>query len=255
MDLHAITELSQAVAAAVAFTRLVFLKFATRFPALLAYLAFLAVINLGFGLVPHRSAVYFWAYLILEPVKCILSIIAVQELFSLEFRNYPGIRSASLWVMYGAIAASLMISAVLTEIFWKGTSQGRAHSHLFYFEIGTRSVVFSLAVVIIANLWLVSKYPLHLGRNTLVSSAFFSFIFLSDACRLLFDSLMPLLNNPYIDSAEAVFTFACLVCWALMAIPETAGVPAQVRYSTPQEDHLLAQLNLLNQMMTRSVRR
>ncbi len=255
MDLHASTELIQAAAAAVAAGRLFYLNLADKFRALFAYLVFVAGINLVSGLVSDTSVAYFWGYIALEAVKCVLGVLAVRELFALSFGNYPGIRTLGRWVIYGGVGLSLAASLLVTGFFWQGAASGRAHSHLFYIEVSIRAVVFSLAVVIISNLLLLSKYPLHLSRNTLVSSVFFSAVFLSEACRLLIDSLAPQLFDRYIDASEAAFICVCLVGWALMLSPATESAPAQVRYSSSHEDHLLDQLNALNQLMTRSVRR
>ena len=112
-----------------------------------------------------------------------------------------------------------------------------------------------MAFVIVTILVFLSKYPLHLGRNTLVSSVFFSVMFLSEACRLLIDSLNPDMHIFYVDWAENIFVAVCLVSWAAMLRPETERVPARVTFSTPQEDHLLQQLNSLNQLMARAARR
>jgi len=184
-----------------------------------------------------------------------LSVLAVRELFALTFQSYPGVRSLTRWVMYGVMGLSLAVSLAITGMFWNGAATGRAHSHLFYVEVFVRSVVFGLAAVIIGNLLLLSKYPLHLSRNTLVCSAFFSAMFISQACGLLLDSLAPQLYDRYIDSVGEAFVIACLAGWAVMLKPEQAHVPSQIRFATPQEDHLLHQLESLNQLMTRSARR
>jgi hypothetical protein len=255
MDAHVVTNFVQACAAAVASARLINLKLGKQFPVLLTFLVFLAGINLGLGLMNDGSVLYFWSYLAVEPLKCVLSIAAVSELFSLTFEHYPGIRSVSRWVMCIGIALSLAISLLITDFFWEGALAGRSHSHVFYFETAVRAVVFTLAAVILANLFVLSKYPLHLSRNNLVCSAFFSAMFLGEACCLLFDSLAPQLYNRYIDTAQGFFICACLAGWTWMLRAEAAPQASSVHYSTLQEDHLLDQLTLLNQMMTRSVRR
>jgi len=255
MDPNAVTDLIQATAAVAAVTRLVRLELVKRFPALLAYLVFLAATNFGFGLMNQASVPYFWSYIAINPVKAVVSIIAVRELLALTFNDYPGIRTVGRWVMYAGVGLSLGVSLLLTGFFWSGTARGRAHSHLYYFEVSQRSIVFSLAVVIVAILLFLSRYPLRLSRNTLVSSAFFSSVFLSEACRLLVDSLAPELNVPFVDLSEAAFTAICLLGWAAMLNTETGRAPERITFSTPQEDHLLQQLNALNQMMTRAARR
>ena len=255
MDLHDAPDLIQAAAAGAAATRLIYLKLAKQFPALLAYLVFQAGINLGFGLLNDTSPPYFWSYIALEPLGCVLSVIAVRELFALTFDDYPGIRTVGRWVMYAGVAIALTASLLLTGFFWSGAALGRAHSRLFYLEVSQRSIVFTLAFVIVAILVFLSKYPLHLSRNTVVSSVFFGALFLSEASQLLADSLAPRLNIQYADWSAGVFMSLCMACWAVLLKPETRRVPAQVRFSSPHEDHLLQQLNSLNQLMTRAARR
>lgn len=255
MDPTAATNLVQALAAGGVAARLVFLNLEKRLPALLAYVGFLAVINLGFGLLNPVSAIYFWSYIAVEPLKCVFSVLAVRELFSLTFHDYPGIRSFGRWVMYVGVALALGASLALTGFFWSGGAAGRAHSHLFYLHIAQRSVVFTLAVAIVTILWFLSKYPLHLGRSTLASSVFFSLLFLSEAMRLLVDSLAPRLYDLQADWAQSIFTSVCLGTWAVLLSPETQREPAQIRFSPSREEHLLQQLTALNQLMTRTARR
>jgi hypothetical protein len=255
MDPHATTELITATAAAAAVARLFYLNLVKRLPALFAYLAFVGLIDLGFGLLDTRSAIYFWAYLVLEPVKCVLGIVAVRELLILTFHNYPGIRSLGRWIMYGGIGIALTFSLLLTGFFWGGSAQGRAHSHRFYLDVSQRSVIFTLALVILAILLFLSRYPLQLSRNILVSGTFFSILFLSEASQLLLDSLAPKLYNLYVDWAQSIFVSICLVAWATLLVPEVERARTRVRFTTSQEDQLLEQLHSLNHIMTRAARR
>lgn len=254
MDTLATTELVTAAAAAAVLGRLIHLNLARRFPAFWAYLVLVGIIYLSFGLLNPASDSYFWSYVILEPLKWILSIFAIRELFALTFHRYPGIRTIGRWTMYAGVALALAISLLAARLFWGGGARGRS-ADLFYFEVSQRSVVFTLAFVIATILLFLSKYPLHLGRNTLVSSVFFSVLFLSEASQLLIDSLSPHLYSPYADWAEVIFIIVCLLGWAALLRPELAGAPERITFSTPKEDYLLQQLDALNQVMTRAARR
>jgi hypothetical protein len=254
MDTIALTELILALAATAAVMRLVYLGLTGEFPALLAFLVFLAVKSLAYGLLDQASTGYFWSYVILEPLECALSIIAVRELFALTFRNYPGIRVGGRWIMYVGIVLAIAVSLMVTGFFWNVGASGRAHSGLFYYEVSERSIVLALALVIVAILLFLSKYPLYLGRNTRISSVFFSVLFLCEACRLLIDSLAPQLNNHFVDWAANTFVAASLAGWAAM-LTARQGAPEPVRVTRPQDAHLLQQLNSLNQFMTRAARR
>lgn len=254
MDPRAALELLQTVAAAATVARLIYLNLAKQFPALVAYLVFLAAIDLGLGLLDPRTVFYFGTYVVLESLKWIFSIVAIRELFALTFHRYPGIRSVGRWAMYCGVALALGISLVVTRFFWSGGVRGRS-APLFYFEVSQRSVVFTLALVIVTILLSLSKYPLHLSGNTLVSCIFFSVLFLSEALRLVVDSIAPRLFSPHTDWTQAGFVAICLLGWAAMLKRETAAVQPRITLSTPREDYLLQQLTALNQMMTRSARR
>ena len=255
MDLHSATEFLESAAATSAVGRLIYLGLGRQFPALMAYLLFLAVSNFVYGILDWTSALYFWTYLFLVPLECILSVVAVRELFALVFNNYLGIRTVGRWSMYAAIVVATAASVVLTRLSWSRGALGRSFSHFFYWEVSQRSVVFTLAVIIATILFVLSKYPLRLGRNTWISSAFFCALFLSEAVRLLIDSLDPALRNPYVDWSQSIFIALCLGSWASFLRPETAPAPARVAFSTPHEDHLLKQLESLNQLMGRAARR
>ena len=255
MDSHVVKELSQSAAAMVAMARLISLNLAKRFPALVGYLSLLALSNLLSGGLSRQSTLYFWYYVALEPVDTVVGIFAVRELIALIFANYPGIRTVGRWALYAAIAISLGVSLFLTSVFRYSGPDPRSKWALFYVETARRSIILSLMVAIIAILFVLSKYPLHLGRNTYLSCAFFSAMFLAEAAQLLIDSSTRLLFNDLADSVEPVFICACLLGWAFLMQPETAPVAARIAFPSAQEDHLLQQLDSLNRLMTRAVRR
>lgn len=246
-------QFAQVIAAAVAASRMLYLGLGNRFPALLGYLIFIAASSLCYGILDPRSKPYFWVYLSLVPLESIFKIFAVRELVMLTFNNYPGIRTVGRWTMYAGLAIALTASILLTRAFWTVGAHGRQKWGLFYFEVTQRSIVFALAVVIIAIIFVLSKYPLHLGRNTYVSCAFFSVLFLSEAVQLFVDAMMRELYNRYVDSTEQLVIVFCLVAWAALLKPETATV-TRVAFTGPQEDRLLQQLNSLNQLMSRAAR-
>ena len=252
MDPIRVVEFLQSVAAAIAIGRLIQLKLAGRFPALVAWLGVLAASFLGGALLAHGSHAYFWFYIFLIPTECVFDILAVRELFALVFIDYPGIRSLGRWGMYLGIAFATAASFLLFGVFQRTDTHGSRH--LLYLEISQRSIVFSLVVVIATILFFLSRYPLLLGKNTYVSSAFFSALFLSEAARLIIDSLQTQLYNNLIDWSQCLFVLLCLAIWAMMLRREELR-PVRMAFSTPEEDHLLEQLASLNQLLGRTVRR
>ena len=256
MDPTTATDLLESVAAGSAGGRLIYLGLGKQFPALLGFVIFVAVLNFAYGVMDRFSRPYFWTYVAIEPLEYIFRILVVRELLTVMFDNYPGIRTVGRWAMYAGIAVSAGASVALTRFFWNAGASGRHKWGLFYMEVTQRSVVFTLVAVIVAILFVLSKYPLHLSRNTYVSCAFFSALFLSEAAALLLDSTARVLHVDLVDQAESVFIALCLGSWALMLQPQSAPAPvARVAFSNPQEDHLLQQLASLNQLMSRAAKR
>ena len=261
MDSNSIAELLQAAAAAIAVARLTYLKLGGRFPALLAWLSVLGATDFAYSLLSQRSALYFWIYVAGQPVLCIFGVLAVRELLALVFRDYPGIRSVGRWGVYAGVAVASSASLLASMAFARDRSHGSLH--LFYIEVFQRSVVFTLALVILSVLFALSRYPLHLSRNSVVSSVFFSSIFLSDAVRLLIDSLSIRLNNHMADLTESAVICLGLGTWAVMLQAEAARQAAMagneaetvhLSFANPAEAQLLSELDSLNRLLTRAAR-
>lgn len=251
MDTNQAVELLQSAAAAMAAARLIYFKLPGRFPALFAWLLLIAAGNFISAVISSRSAIYFWFYFSVITLVCIADVVAVRELFALIFIDYPGIRSIGRWGMYTGIILATAASILISRIFPRNSMHGSRH--LFDLEVAQRSIIFTLAIVIITILFCISKYPLHLTRNTYISSALFSIFFLSDAARLLIDSLAPYLLDNYVDWTTSVVLAACLATWAALLRPAPAmAVPDPV--PSPYEEHLLEQLASLNQILGRVAR-
>jgi hypothetical protein len=118
MDPNAATEFLQSAAAIAAIGRLIYLGLGRRFPALLAYASFVAVLNFAYGVMARSSKSYFWTYVAIGPFENIFSILVVRELLTMMFHNYPGIRTAVRWAMYLGIVLSTGTSVALTRFFW-----------------------------------------------------------------------------------------------------------------------------------------
>jgi hypothetical protein len=261
MDPISVANPLESAAAAIAVARLIYLKLGRQFPALVAWLSVLSASDFAYSLLSPQSALYFWIYVAEQPVLAVFGVLAVRELLAVVFRDYPGIRSVGRWGVYAGVAVASSASMAASIAFAHDHSHGSLH--LFYLEVFQRSVVFTLALVILSVLFVLSRYPLHLSRNSIVSSVFFSSIFLSDAVRLLIDSLSIRLNNQMADLTETAVVLLCLGTWAVLLQAEAAGQPAVISdtgetlhlsFANPAEAHLLSELDSLNRLLTRAAR-
>lgn len=218
------------------------------------YLIFIAIANGLLSLLPVASALYFYVYIAYTILDDVLSVFAVRELLGIVFNDYPGIRTVGRQAALWALGLSFALSLALTRTFWNGGAHGRSIG-LFYLEMTNRSVVLSLAVVIVTVLMVISRYPLHLSPNLVRSTVFFSAFFLSEAVQLLIDSLAPHLYIRYVDLAQDAFAAAGLFSWAFALRRETAHAGIPVPVPDFNEQHLLDQLTSLNELLAKSARR
>jgi hypothetical protein len=253
MDQYEAVDFVQFVAASAAVMRLLSLKLAKRCTALYLWVCVLGFFNLASAFIGHFTGAFFWFYFAYVPVYCLFSILAVGELFTLTFTDYPGIRTVGRWGFYTGVLVATAASFLVFVVFRRTSTRGS--QHLFELEVAQRSIVFSLVVVIATILFVLSRYPLHLGWNTYVSSGFFSALFLAEAARVLIDSLQIHLYSGAIDLLEACFTTGCLLAWTYLLQPHVAPVLPVDRFSTPQEELLLKQLSSLNDLLGGTVRR
>jgi hypothetical protein len=254
MDWHIVREFVQAAAAFAALARLAYFHLTRQFRALACYLGLLSLSHVLAGGLSRQSVTYFWYYFALTPLESVAGIFAVRELIALIFADYPGIRTVGRWALYAGVLLSVGVSLALTNWFSYAGPEPRIKWGLFYMEAAERSITFSLAVAIVAILFALSKYPLNLGRNTYLSCAFFSAIFLTDAARLLIDSSQRLLFYELAESVSAISISLCLFAWGFLLRAQTAPAP-RIAFPTAHEDRLLHQLESLNSLMIRTARR
>jgi hypothetical protein len=252
MDWHIVREFVQSAAALIALVRLAYLNLTRQFRALAWYLSLLFVSNLLGGGLSRQSMTYFWYYFAMIPLESVAGIFAVRELIALIFANYPGIRTVGRWALYAGIGLSAGTSLALTRLF--SYSGPRQKWGLFYMETAQRSINLTLMIAIIAILFVLSKYPLNLGRNTYLCCGFFSAIFLIGAAQLLVDSSQRLLFYELAETAAAISISACLFAWGFLLRTQTAPAP-RIAVPTAYEDRLLHQLESLNSLVTRTARR
>jgi hypothetical protein len=245
--------ISQAAAAAFAAARLLHFRLRSRYPILFSYLIVSTIIYSLFSVLSVKSHAYYWTYIVSQPVSWCVAALAVREMFALIFRDYPGLQTAGRWSFYGALAVSVAVSIVLS-----GTLHATSAPHspqLVYMLQLDRSIGFTLAVTITILMLSLSRYPLHLDRNTYVASGFFSAIFLADGAVKLIDSISKDLYFRYADYAEVTFAAVCLASWGLMLRPAGRTAPARAVANKPREAELLQQLESLNKILTRSSQR
>jgi hypothetical protein len=244
----------QAAAAVFAAARLLQFRLTSRYIYLFVYLAATALFDLGLSLLTRRSHAYYWTYVAAGPTVWLTASLAVYQMFALVFRDFPGLRTAGRWALNAALALSMIVSVVILRA--PLPNQSARTVALYYELVFDRSVHFALAAIIIVLILFLSRYPLHLDRNTYVASGFFSAVFLAESVTRLVDTLSPALYTNAVDTPEIAFVALAFAGWGiLLRAASAAPVPARAPANPGREAELLRQLDALNGILSRSVRR
>ena len=245
--------LSQAAAAAFAAARLLHFHLRRRFPLLYSYLLVIAFLDILLSVLPHKSKAYFNVFLAGTPLSWCAAAMAVFEMFVLIFRDYPGLRTVGKWALHLALAISVVAALSTTQAPYAHESP---RTRWLFNEMQLdRAIHFGLAVVIIVLMFFLSRYPLKLDRNTYVATGFFSAMFLAQGSVRLFDMLTPKLYLYAADNPEIVFVTLCFLGCGIMVHATTTTAPVPVPGNKRRETELLQQLESMNDMLSRSIRR
>ena len=249
MDLIQGISLATTAAATVLLVRILLVRQETRFAALTFYLAQHLIWGISLILLPRSGPWYALLYKISTPVEWIAATWCVAHLLGKGFEAYPGIRSMSRWATWGASVIAVCIALLLVSYFWQGDYRGR--KTLLYLEVADRSVLLSLALVVILTVIFFYRYPFRLQTNTWASLIAFSAVVLSMAGARLVDSLAPVMAVLPVDLVQLAFEAGCYLVWAGNLRREEAQAPAHVIITYAGEHELLRQLQAMDGILHR----
>ena len=244
IDANLWTSIATAIAGTILLARLLQLRLGKRFQALAFYLGQHVFWGFALSRMNPRTNSYLFLYEISNPVEWIAATWCAVQVLGRAFEDYPGIRSLSRWVTLSATATSVAATLAIAKVFWSGGIGGKRV--LFYFEVADRSLLLSLALVVVLTLAFLSSYPLRLQRNTWVSLIGFSVVLLSIAGARLVDSLAPYLSAYGFDRGQLILESCCYLSWAALLQRQEAQAPARMIFHHAGEQELLRQLDTLN---------
>ena len=238
-----------------AVVRVVYARLYRVYPFFFGFLTVSLTLEIAAAVAGTKSRLFFYSYASLEPVRNLLYILVVWELFSVIFRNYAGLRSLSRWVM-GAAAAIAPVGFVIS-LAARGSayaSHSRFVSNIVQFE---RGVTMGLVVFILIMLYFISRYPIRLPRNSVALCLLYSVWFLIDAAVLLASSfLTPANGRVIVNVTQAFLEIGCYLGWAFLLSPSGEFRETRVRrdLSPDVEQSLIQELDAMNQALLRAGR-
>jgi hypothetical protein len=240
---------------AVALLRLVQVRLFSVYPFFFTFLSIQCVSKAVEVFYGTKSLAFFYCYVWVSPVRNVLYLLVVWELFSVIFRNYAGLRSLSRWVM-GVAAAVSPLGLVLSM---QHESVYSGHSRWFLplvvrFE---RGIQFGMVIFIVIMLYFISRYPIKLPRNNVVLCMLYSVWFLGEAAVLLASSFVPdTYGRRFVNVGMSSIEIACYVGWAFLLSKAGEYQETRVRRDiTPEhEKALIGELDAMNELLLRAGR-
>ncbi len=198
------------------------------------------------------SSAYHWVWLATEPVKWVLYILVVLELYGLVLQNYKGIASLGRWAILAGLAISLVIASLTLPVDF--SNAGEQFSVLRYVLIMERGVASSLALFLILISGFLASYPVPLSRNVIVYSIGYAVYFLSVAATVLVRNVGGMDYVGAVNIANSGLTIICLMVWIRFLNREGEARPATLRqhWQPAREQYLIEQLAAINSTLMRA---
>jgi hypothetical protein len=236
--------------------RLLQLKLQSKYPFFFGFLCVPLILQTVTVFYGTGSLAFFYCYVVLQPIRTILYILVVWELFSVIFRNYAGLRSLSRWVM-GIAAAIAPLGFAMTFLasgsVYRSTS--RVVPAVVRFE---RGIALGLIVFIIIMLYFISRYPIKLPRNSVVLCMLYSIWFLGDAAILLASSFIADSHDGrrFVNDGGDLLEIGCYIAWTLLLSKAGEYQETRVRRDISPEDEksLIGELDAMNELLLRAGR-
>jgi hypothetical protein len=207
------------------------------------------------GLVLNTSSniyLYFWVLTI--PITWAFYVLIVRELCGLVLERYAGLKTLGRWSMYLATFVSLTLS-VLSLVPRLSQSTPQRSKILFYIYATDRGVTLSLAIFLVTMIFLLSRYPVRLPRNVVVYVVVYTIFFLSSSMTMLFRSVVGLRLYSSIDTALMAIASACGFAWFwLLSEKGEEDMVSLPSMDSRHEEHLLSQLDSLNQTLLKAAK-
>ncbi len=217
-----------------------------------AYLCFEILQSLVLLPVSPSTNLYGWLFLISQPVRWLIYILVVLELYSLAFASYKGIASLSRWVVTASLGVAVGVSALtLAADLARPTGRYRL---LVYYSVVERGLLFSLVVFLLLITLFLLWFPAPIRRNLVLHASVFSVYFLSSTFMLFVRNVAGYHNTPAINTVLLLINVVCFGQWLWKFDKSGETEPAQFRKSWQPEDEqrLIRHMEALNATLLRT---
>jgi hypothetical protein len=190
------------------------------------------------------SNAYFYFWIVTEPLSWIFELLVLRELIGLVLKRHKGLSTLGRWAMYFGIAVSVLLSVLSMAVNLKPNTPMQA---VYYVTAADRGANLCLAIFLILMVFLISRYPVSLGRNTILHAILFTTFFLGNSLTSLLKTVLGIRLYTSVDTGLMALVAACTFGWFFFLSPKGEEVPAQAQYlSSEREERILYHLDSLN---------
>jgi hypothetical protein len=196
---------------------------------------------------PIKSVSYFWLYVITLPLSWAFYILVVRELVGLVLQQYKGLNTLGRWAIYFSLAVSVILSILSRILQFTPTTRSKGIPLLLATD---RGVTFCLAIFLILMLFLVSRYPVSLGKNVVVHTVLFTTFFLSNTLSGLMRSVFGRRLASAADTGLMAASAVCVFVWFFLLSAKSEEIEVHLpSYGPESEKRILLHLDSLNRTL------
>jgi hypothetical protein len=211
-------------------------------------------------LVKHDSPVYFYVWILTEPLIWMFYIWVVLELCGLVLERHGGLYTLGKWAMSLGMTVSVTISVLSVLAKFKAATPQQSvvtlnTSLIWYFYAADRGVTFCLAIFLLLMLLLLSRYPVRLSRNVVLHTTLYTIYFLSSTLGMMLATIFGPHRFDTIGTGLMAVSALCIVAWFVFLNPKGEEVRVNIPHFTPENEHrILFHLDSLNSTLLKAAR-
>jgi hypothetical protein len=224
-----------------------------RYRAFFWYFVFRIVDGLFALVLPVKSAAYFYCWILSAPIIWTFYLLVVRELYGLVLQRHKGMYTLGRWLMYFSVILSvcLSISSFLLRLPKAPVQRSQwivlKGSILGYIVAINRGITFSLALVLVLMVFLLSLYAVTLSRNVKIHAALFACLFLTNSIGAVLHTAFGLKLYDAVDTGLMGISSLCTFAWFFLLTPKGEEVRRPLPTLGPKDEgRILYQLDALN---------
>ncbi|MBX9603875.1 MAG: hypothetical protein K2X35_22905 [Bryobacteraceae bacterium] len=204
--------------------------------------------------IPSNSTAYGITYVVFESLKLVLFFLVSLELCSNTLARYPGIATVGrLFIQVAGVLAIGIAGGIAAAM---GDTGGPYPVLTMFFTL-VRSVMITLAVLLMLNTLFLAWFPVRLSRNVARFLAGYVVYFSARALVMAGLTMLDPAFTRSLSAAAMIALAACMIFWlfTLRASGETAESVSGITWEPGLDARLVAQLDNLNSSLARAVRK